>query len=155
MDGVDFLTHEVRPLDRRLFSHKLNHAAIRYEIGMALGSSHIVWAAGGVKPGLCNDLSLARRGILKKIRALQRVAADKGYRGDERIITPYKLSPTNMAKIKSILARHEIINKRLKQFACLRNAFVHNRKKHPTCFYAVLYITELSLQIQPLHQFSW
>jgi hypothetical protein len=44
---------------------------------------------------------------------------------------------------KKILARHETVNKRIKQFCCLNFRFRHYLHLHPRFFHAVVNLTQL------------
>jgi hypothetical protein len=43
------------------YSHKLNGAGLRYEVGLNIRTGDIVWVGGGVPCGEFNDLSLAQQ----------------------------------------------------------------------------------------------
>ena len=71
--------------------------------------------------------------------------ADKGYRGERCIRTPYNVvSHTDSRAMGKALARHETVNRRLKQFKVLGNKFRHELKKHLDCFNACAITTQLS-----------
>ena len=73
------------------------------------------------------------------------VVADKGYRGDPKCKTPYHyISETDRRAMKKALARHETVNKRLKQFKCLKQQFRHPLRKHKDCFIAAAVVTQVS-----------
>lgn len=71
----------------------------------------------------------------------EKAIADKGYKDRRYFITP-ETHPKN-PKINLILARHETINKRLKQWKCMSVRFRHPLHKHPQCFHAVINIVKL------------
>jgi hypothetical protein len=50
---------EPSPFDKGFYSHKINHAALKYEIGLSLTESRIVYLSGGVPAGM-PDITLAR-----------------------------------------------------------------------------------------------
>ena len=147
-----------RPLDTSYYSHKLHRAALVYEVGLSIYNYKMVWVAGGVGAG-CGDLELAREsGVLNFIEANELVAADKGYNDDDTYfmtaITGCELSNEEKrynTMLRKYLARHEIVNKRLKHFHVLTTVFRHDIEFHSTCFKACAMLTQLSLSRQPLH----
>ena len=59
--------------------------------------------------------------------------------------TPYKvISQTDSRAMHKALARHETVNRRLKQFGVLGKRFRHELRKHVICFNAVTVATQLS-----------
>ena len=76
------------------------------------------------------------------------VEADKGYRGEPtKVRTPNDyVSLTDKKAMSRARSRHETVNKRLKQFGCLKQRFRHERDKHQLCFAAVAVCTQLSFE---------
>ena len=73
LDGVDFRVNEPHPFDRRYYSHKFNHAGLKYEIGLSF-SGKIVWVAGGIPCGV-GDRELAESSlVVLRIRFEQNLA---------------------------------------------------------------------------------
>jgi hypothetical protein len=57
---------------------------------------------------------------------------------------------------KKILARHETVNKRIKQFCCLNFRFRHYLHLHPRFFHAVVNLTQLmNLNGEPLYSVNF
>jgi hypothetical protein len=102
-----------------------------------LKTGHIVWLHGGFPCGEYPDLRIARELIVTFINSNEKILADKGYR-DRR----YFINPTCLQH-KQYLARHEIMNHRLKQFKILSERYRHPLRKHPICVHAVGNITQL------------
>ena len=49
IDGTDCLIQEpTRPIVKEWYSNKFKHAGLRYEIGMQINGSKILWVSGGV-----------------------------------------------------------------------------------------------------------
>ena len=46
IDGTDFKVWEPHPFNPDYFSHKYNHAGVRYEIGICIKTGWIVWING-------------------------------------------------------------------------------------------------------------
>jgi hypothetical protein len=69
--------------------------------------------------------------------------------------TPFTKAETEAArdfnrKHKMLMSRHEMINKRIKQFDILRRYRHNNDQKHMVCFGAIINITQLALEVEPL-----
>jgi len=47
---------------------------------------------------------------------------------------------------KKILARHETVNKRIKQFCCMNVRFRHSLHLHPRFFHAAVNLTQLMIE---------
>ena len=119
------------------YSHKLNRAGRRYQVISCLGIPQICLVSAGAACGTMNDIQMAMEILPPLLGPGEKVAADSGYVGHSDIImTPTdirKVVPkhlmaqsevaTSMSKsnrmLKIIGSRHEIINKRLKDFSIL------------------------------------
>jgi hypothetical protein len=130
-------------MDRGWYSHKFKGPGLRYEIGIAIKTGYICRGNGGYPCGSWPDLKIARESYVNYVDEDELTLADKGYRGDAHFITP---TESNGRRHKEIMARHETINKRIRQFNVLSKKFRHNLQKHPRCFHAVLNITQLLLE---------
>eukprot|EP00474_Spongospora_subterranea_P000466 CRZ00924.1 hypothetical protein [Spongospora subterranea] len=154
LDGTDCKIDEHHPFNKAYFSHKLNHAGLRYEIAMALGTSKILWWNGGVPCGAHPDLVLAQSGFTKMLDEDEQALADKGYRGCRQFSTPFGDPQTQYARTfnrqhKRIMARSETVNKRIKHFAVLRSWRHKSDELHCKCFGAIMQITQIMLSEQP------
>lgn len=69
----------------------------------------------------------------------KKTLADRGYR-----MKRFFKQPSNELE-KRVLARHETLNGRIKEFAILRNRFRNNLKKHPKVFHAVVNVIQVSI----------
>lgn len=138
LDGTDFKIREPQPFNRKWYSHKFNGPGIRYEIGLSIVEGDIVWASGGFPCGEWNDLSIAKELYVSYARK-EKTLADKGYR-----LKPFFKQPSNAIE-KKLLARHETLNGRIKEFAILGNRFRHPLQKHPSVFHAVVNVIQVSI----------
>jgi hypothetical protein len=136
LDGTDFEIYEKTPFDRKWFSHKFKGPGLRYEIGLSIYSGDIVWASGGVPCGQYPDLKLAKDSYVK-FAENEITLADKGYKDQQ-----YFKNPENAFE-KRILARHETVNGRLKNFAIMSDRFRHPVDKHPIVFHACVNIVQV------------
>lgn len=138
LDGTDFRINEPFPFSVKWYSHKFKAAAIRYEIGVSIGSGDIVWASGGFPAGEWPDIKIAKQLYLEYAKNEVKLA-DKGYRYQ----TFFK-NPTN-TKEKLLLARPETVNRRLKQFQALNSRYRHPIQKHPKLFHACVNLVQISI----------
>jgi hypothetical protein len=159
LDGTDYKMNETKhktlPRDNGACSHKMKHAAAKYEIAMAVHRPKCVHIAGPFKGGT-HDLEMFRRGGLKeklqalnvKIRNFQRTKlaiVDRGYtsqRVDEKnlLSVPNSMGSNELERFKSrARLRHETFNGRLKCFGSLSaQTFRHGFDKHKFVFEAVV-----------------
>ena len=88
----------------------------------------------------------------------ERVQADRGYAGDERVKAPGPLYTEDayLKMSKKIASRHETVNKRFKIFQCLVHRFRHDVVKYTICFRAIAVITQLGIENgEPLFQVNY
>ena len=97
-----------------------------------------------VECGEWPDLKLARSQFVRNLSRGETACADKGYRGPLCFISPDNY-PTTRIRQKRIMARHETVNRRIRQFEVLEQRFRHDLTKHSTCFHAVVNITQLMI----------
>ena len=78
----------------------------------------------------------------------ERVECDKGYRGEPRNAKiPSVSDPEEVARIRRRVGqRHETINKRFKQFKCLKSVWRHSMELHSAATRAVVVITQLGIE---------
>lgn len=140
LDGTDFKIYEPSPFNTKWFSHKFKGPGIRYEIGVSIGGGDIVWASGGLPCGEWPDLKIAKDHYIHYVASNEMTLADKGYRCHQ-----YFKQPATSSK-KRILARHETLNGRLKQFKALGGRYRHKLRKHPKIFHAIINIVQISIE---------
>ena len=131
---------EPTDFDPKWYSHKFRGPGLRYEVGLCIRTGHIVWAHGGLPCGEWPDLKLARDVFIYRLLPGEKALADKGYR-DDNVFE----NPNGDPHKKIILARHETVNARIKQFRCMRNTFRHALYLHPCFFHAVVNLTQLMI----------
>lgn len=145
IDGTDIAILEPRPFSSSWYSYKINHAGLRYELGISIYSNNIVWANGPYKPGEKTDLMVFRDVLKQQLESEEKVIADNIYR-DEKCARKGLFSGLDARFVKRVLCRHETVNGRLKQFKVMSSPFRHHFSKHSSCFWAVLNITQLVIQ---------
>lgn len=164
-DGVDFEIVEPWPYNRhiskRWYSHKFKGPGIRYEIGLAIQTGDIVKIAGPYPCGDWPDIKIFKLETVPELDKNERVEADAGYASldPEYTKTPEGVSSSKEAEdMKNrVRARHETVNKRMKQWAILRKVFHNNDlTKHSFVLRAVAVITQLSFENgEPLFQVDY
>jgi len=148
LDGTDYRIREPQPFNRKWYSHKFKGPGIRYEIGISIVEGEIVWASGGFPCGQWTDLKIAKDVYLRYARN-EITLADKGYR-----FRNFFKQPSNVME-KRILARHETLNGRLKQFSILSNRFRHSLKKRPSVFHALELSAFQALALSAFHALTF
>ena len=109
------------------------------------GSSTGGWYNGPFPAGM-SDVQIFRLRLAMELAPFECVVADKGYRGDPRIHTPFEAKDEwHMAAMAKARARHETINRRFKIFKALSTTFRHDRNKHSICFEAAVATTQLEI----------
>ena len=84
---------------------------------------------GGVPCGEYPDITLARSRYLNMVMIGEKTMADNGYQ-DPNFIYPFAFPESAAAQKLIIMAKHETLNKRLKQFNVLRTPYRHNIFPH-------------------------
>jgi hypothetical protein len=144
---------EPTPFDPKWYSHKFHGPGLRYEIGLCIRTGDIVWASGGYPCGQWPDLRIARELILEEIQPGELIIADRGYNDPQFFDFPR--DDADQQK-RLILARHETVNRRIKQFRCMSNRFRHELHLHPRFFNAVVNLTQLLIEHgEPLYSVQY
>ena len=154
VDGTDCQICEPWPFTKAKspiwWSHKINKAALRYEVGLCIVSGDIVWLNGPYAAGSWNDEKIFRDCMIHYLDKDEQIEADSGYRGSdpEFVKSPsMALRQNEDADLKNrVRARHETVNKRLKQFKMLDGAYRHNIGYHNFVFRSIAVITQLSIE---------
>ena len=153
-DGTDVPICEPSPFSRSWWSHKLNGPGLRYELCVATSCSKIVWVHGPFRAGRWPDTKIFKRGLRQVLNPLgEKTIADAGYRGLQNWIQAKGdrfLSPRTRRFNDRARARHETVNRRVKQFDCLSQRWRHPLHKHEAMFMAVVCLTNIQLQYEPL-----
>jgi len=153
VDGTDFRIEEQTPFDKAWFSHKFKGPGLRYEVGVCIQTGHIVWTNGPYRCGKWPDIKIAKEKLFRCLDAGEKVIADNGY-GTSGVYTiiPKNIENPSVKHVHGMIrARHEIVNRRLKQWQVLGGgryrAALHKHKKY---FGAVAVITQVVLEHQSL-----
>ena len=155
VDGADFRMLGEKLMngkpDPRCCSCKLKAPGLRCLIALSVRTSGIVFLAGPFLPGVLNDLSIFREsGIKDMMEQYEKVEADDGCMGECPgccMCPGWFDANEDQAKLRGrVRMRHEIVNKRMKNFGCLLSRFRHDATKHSACFRAVAVLTQLSME---------
>jgi hypothetical protein len=149
IDGTDFKIQEPQPFDRKWYSHKFKGPGLRYEVGLCIQTGWIVWLNGPYPCGSHPDLKIARLGVFRLLAIGEMVLADGGYRdGGVFAETPTGHNNNDQKMKKLARARHETVNKRLKQFNILANVYRCSLDDHGYIFRAITIITQIAIQTE-------
>ena len=153
VDGTDFRICEPTPFDPKWYSHKFKGPGLRYEVGICIQTGEIVWVNGPFPCGDYPDLRIAREGLIYALAATpgikEMALADGGYNdGYEFFETPTGANDADQYMKSVARARHETINKRLKDYGALGKRFRHSRHLHGKVFYAVANLTHLAMSTE-------
>jgi hypothetical protein len=148
VDGTDFRIQEPTPFSTEWYSHKFKGPGWRYEVAVCIQTGDIVWINGPFKAGKWPDLKIFRRNLKQQLAPGEMVEADNGYRGEPNHARTADgfVSPADDRAKQGARARHETVNRRLKQWGCLKNVWRHERPLHKKVFAAVAVITQLAFE---------
>jgi len=158
VDGTDFRIQEPRPFNRQWYSQKFKGPAVRYEIGVCIRTGWIVWVNGPFACGKWPDLKIFKEAMIHELDYGERVVADGGYpTGNQFTIVPRHLHGADKRFHSIVRARHEIVNRRIKQWRVLGERYRNQLLDHGTFFWAVAVITQVTLREEsvPFHPVDW
>jgi len=152
VDGVHFRINEPRSQPNANWcSHKFNHPALSYELGVSLVDGSLVWINGPF-PAATSDVAIFRKpnGLAAHIPAGKKVIADRGCRpalntGKLAIRNPYDSDALKEFK-RRVRARHENFNARIKHFRVLDERSRHPLEKHKTVLEAACVLQQYDLE---------
>jgi DDE superfamily endonuclease len=150
VDGTHCRINEPRgEISTQWYSHKFHKAAVNYEVAIDLWKSKVVWINGPF-PAATHDLTIYQKeeGLRSKVPVLKKVIADNGYQcqDDNNLSTPNKFDSEEVKEFnKRARARHETLNKRLKDFNVLKDSFGHELDKHKFVFEAVCVLVQYDM----------
>jgi hypothetical protein len=146
VDGTDFDIYEPSPFSPEWFSHKLNGAGLRYEIGICIQTGEPVWINGPFPCGSWPDLRIARNALVDALDPGEYYLADGGYRdGNQYSVTPTGLHLFDDRQKAVVHAHHETLNKRYKDWGALRQLYRHDGVSHSKVFCAIANIVQVPI----------
>jgi DDE superfamily endonuclease len=142
VDGTDFRIMEPSPFDPKWLSEKFNGPGLKYEVGVCIQTGWIVHVNGPYPCGRWHDLTVARDDLCYKLAASEfedeMALADGGYQdGYEFFETPTGHNNADQRMKAQARARHETINRKLKQWGILGQRFRQSPDQHGKYFMAV------------------
>ena len=147
MYGTDFRRLEYRPLETARYSHKFKGPGLRYEVAITIATGYIVHINGPFRCGEWSDLRIARSYLHSYLPTGEGYIADRGYR--DRYgpsLTRDEISAEDRPKVNALLARHETINRRFKQWSVLSERFRHSENLYGPIFAAIAIITQIEIE---------
>lgn len=143
---MDFSIPEPTPWSSIWWSHKFNGPGLRYELAICIATGWIVGYNGPFECGSWPDLKIFRSRLKRLLGKYEKVIADRGYRGDPRVVIPDNArDETHEEEMNTARARHETVNGRLKAWKCMAARFRHAKEKHHMVFRAVAVIEQLKI----------
>ena len=135
------------------YCKKFNMAGRNHEIVIDLWSSRCVHAKLS-DAGSVHDLTAFRQELVNKVVPGQRLICDRGYtsfKDDEHLIlsfpNPLDEQTPGLVEFKAeSRARQENYNKRLKDYDCLDDTFIHSIRKQDACFAAVVVNVQYAIE---------
>ena len=158
VDGADF---RFQAHGKTFYSFKIKKGGLRYLVALCIKTGHIAYIDGPFPAGMMNDLTIFCWGMKGWLGEGERVEADDGYVGEapQYIKCPKSFTNDNTKRAlqSRVRSRHETVNKRMKQFNCLKNQFRHHDiAKHSSCFRAVAVLTQLAIEFgEPLFEVEY
>ena len=127
VDGSDYKIREPRPFDVMCYSLKIRGPGLRYEIAISVRSGWLIWTNGAYPCGEVSDLKIFKQKLKHALIYDERIIADGTYRDELCLPNDFSLPKDSNRLLKTVRARHETANRRLKQFGCLNQRFRHRQ----------------------------
>ena len=150
---IEEISHPTLSQDPDLYSFKINGAGLRYELGIDLFHSNLIWMNGYFLPGTVNDNTIfADHGLKDKLKSIGKKAlADKIYNGHPNECSTFNsVDDETVSKFKArVQMRHEQFNGMIKEFKVMSTPFRHKpdkMEKHKICFEAVAILCQYRLE---------
>ena len=150
VDATDFLINEPTPFSSIWYSHKMKHAALRYEIAICIQTGWIVWVNGPYPAGQWPDLAISRDGLNQSLGRKEMFIADGGYRDKHGWSKTPSGHHTRLGRMEAVArAWHECVNRYFKVFGAFDRRWRQHRKKHGVAFMAAANIVQARIQLEP------
>jgi hypothetical protein len=158
VDGTDCKVPNYKPFWKGFFSHKIT-SGVRWEVALCLRTGEIVWIHGPFPCGRWPDIEIFRHSMLSHLDEGEKVEADDGYIGEPtKTLTPKNntLNKSDAEYRQYTRARQESVNKRFKDWKCLKHQCRHGLKNHSAMFRAVAVISQFAVTCgEPLFQIDY
>jgi len=150
---IEEIEHPVYSQDKDLFLFKINGAGLRYEYGIDLFSSRVIWMNGPFLPGVFNDNQVFDlKGLHQQLASVGKKAlGDKIYNGHPDQCSTFNAVDSEAVRTfkARVQMRHEQFNNYVKEFGCLKKPFRHKPDKiakHKICFESVTVICQYRME---------
>lgn len=155
---IEEIAHPTLSQDKDLFSFKLNGPGLRYEFGIHLFESKLIWFNGPFFPGKGNDNTIfTNHGLKEKLAAIgKKSLGDKIYNGHPKECSTFNACDTKVVSTLKSRAqmRHEQFNGMVKEFRVMSTSFRNKPdkvEKHKKCMGAVVVVCQYRLEMgEPL-----
>jgi len=140
-------------VDPKWYSKKFNGAGLKWEIGVALFSDHIVWVRGPYPCGeYGHDLIIFREtgGLKEALVDAREMAIGDGTYKDFTISQKGDGNYEWRHAKNRFRARQESVNGRIKIFNCFNVRWRHSHELHKSAMHAALYLTQVSMDYDSL-----
>ena len=146
IDGTDFQIGEPTPFDRRWKSPKAKGAAVKYEVAVSIFGGDIV-EIFGPHVGSKNDVTIFREKLKTMLDKNEMAEVDAGYKGEIEYLRSRDAYETEIEKKEKseARARHETINRRIKQWGILKQMYRNSKESLQTVFYDIAVLTQLDI----------
>lgn len=134
---------EPSPKDEKWYSTKIRSPGLRYEIGLNIRTGYIVWKYGGFPCREYSDLNIARESYVFAVSHDERTWGDREYRDVQYFITP---NTENSILHKQIMARHEAMVRKVKNFQIMKLAYRHKLEYHEMIFNSIVNLVQLTIE---------
>ena len=132
---------------------------MRYEVACCIRTSDIVWVAGPYLPGVSNDITIFRDGLIHMLEDGERVEADDGYVGEcpgkVKVRKNHLTVNEEQGAMRARLGRRqETVNRRIKVFAALNTTFRQSIRKHSICFRCAAILVQMAFELGQQEMFD-
>ncbi len=154
VDGTDFCI--AMGYSKPFWDYKFKRRGCHYKVGLCIKTGNICWWNGPYKPGDWNDEMIFKDELVKNLEGAEQCKTDCGYRGSApaKVECPGDLLADQDLAVKKTLQRvrsqQETINEWFKNWGILNTPYRHNIFKHQAVFGAIVCLTQLLLQANPL-----
>lgn len=104
---------------------------------------------GPFPAGEWTDARIVRDALTGFLCSDENYVADAGYRGCDGAITPTGYNTNRDRQCSVFRARHETINRKLKEFGCIAQRSRHTPDQHGVMFQAVVNLVNMKLKYSP------
>jgi hypothetical protein len=131
------------------FHKYVGKSALRYEMGVSILGGDLVWIQGPYPTGRYMDIKKFNKVVHHFLDPGERVEADEGYVGHpDKIKCPQNVGnlAEKWAMQGRVRARHETLNRWLKNWGILSQVYRHDIMQHGDVFWACAVVTQLTIK---------